>query len=172
MIASALLLLAIAGATMYYVSSYRPTRVPVVERARVPRDVRAKVSPDALMRMRLERHRRTARNIPTRHTQALECSPTPTSAGTATIAAPVLQIAPPVPQPIVSRSAEETSQPDNYFGPINAPSPETITSDVRGPWAAKIVTGDGRITLPDNGMDVAATWRQTEQAPPAGSYLS
>jgi len=37
-----------------------------------------------------------------------------------------------------------------------------ITSDVRGPWAAEIVTHDGRITLPDSGANVALSWAGTD----------
>lgn len=189
--ACALLVLALAAGGLY-LRSYRPTRVPVVERARVPRDVRAKVNTDARLRHRAQRQDRGGRN----HSPAPVICP----AHAPVLIAVTIGIGPPRPtrasspsgvlqgsawgrimahasdrplvQPLLVHEQAGAARPGSYFRPGQAPSEETITSEVRGPWAAEIVTGDGRITLPDDGEDVRLRWRRTEEAPEPGSYLS
>jgi hypothetical protein len=56
------------------------------------------------------------------------------------------------------KSRNGARPPGSYFRVTEAPSQETITSDVRGPWAAEIITHDGRITLPDSGSSVTMSW--------------
>jgi len=184
--ACAILVLVLCAATILYLKSYRPTRVPVVERARAPRDMRAKVNTDARLRLRVRQQRRAGHSSPpitpgvAPARAAVRAPPAPTAR--AAVSAPN---APPARAAVSSRSAlpagperdtrppvffqrpAPTSHagahaPGSYFRVTEAPSQEMITSDVRGPWAAEIVTHDGRITLPDNGANVAMSWTGTD----------
>lgn len=179
--ACALGVLALAAATLY-LRSYRPTRVPVVERARVPRDVRAKVNTDARLRLRAYRRREGSRNpspapviavtigmVPAVPTRAGWPSGVLGGSAGARIMAHASDRS--LVQPVLVHDQAGAARPGSYFRPGQAPSEETITSERRGPWAAKIVTGDGRITLPDNGLDRRVRWRHTEEPPEPGSYL-
>lgn len=196
--ACAILVLVLCAATILYLKSYRPTRVPVVERARAPRDVRAKVNTDARLRLRVRQQRRAGHSsppitpgvAPARAAVSASTAP-PARAGVSASTAPTARAAvsapnaPPARAAVSSRSAlpagperdtrppvffqrpAPTSHagahaPGSYFRVTEAPSQEAITSDVRGPWAAEIVTHDGRITLPDNGANVAMSWAGTD----------
>jgi hypothetical protein len=61
-IASAMLLLSLAAAAIWYMKSYHPTQAPVVERARAPHGVRAKVRGDARQWLRPHQRRRAGLN--------------------------------------------------------------------------------------------------------------
>jgi hypothetical protein len=180
----AIVVLVLIAAITAYLRSYRPHRVPVVERARVPHDVRAKVIPQAMSRgLRRPRwagwRRRSAgatvADVLERHEEVQ---------GVEEITAPVSSVATVPPgtapratartlvQPVLAHNLDGASRPGSYFRSVDAPSPETIISGERGPWAAPIVTEDGRITLPDSGQDVAVTWCHPEDTPPADEYLT
>jgi hypothetical protein len=164
--ASAIIVLALIVAAFFCLRSYRPTRVPVVERARVPHDMRAKVNTGARLRLRLLQQRRTGRGRP----PTAAPGPAPISAAVSTpTTAPVRPTpAPPDIHPLalvqrsLAHNRKGAPRPGSYFRIVEAPSQESITSDVRGPWAAQIVTRDGRITLPDSDADVPLGWGGTE----------
>ena len=196
--ACAILVLVLCAATILYLKSYRPTRVPVVERARAPRDMRAKVNTDARLRLRVHQQRRAGHTsppstpgvAPARAAVSASTAPPACAAVSASIAPPACaavsaSTAPRARAAVSSRSAfpagpapdthppvffqrpapsshEGAHAPGSYFRVTEAPSQETITSDVRGPWAAEIVTHDGRITLPDSGANVALSWAGTD----------
>jgi hypothetical protein len=172
--ASAILILVLIAAAVYCLRSYRPTRVPVVERARVSRDMRARVNTHAMLRLRLHQQRRAGRSRPPTTTPddaPISGAPVvaPVSAPISAPTKPPASTTPPDTHPLalvqcsLAHNRNGASRPGSYFRIIEAPSQETITSEVRGPWAAKIVTGDGRITLPDSGADVEMAWGGTEQ---------
>ena len=184
--ACAILVLVLCAATILYLKSYRPTRVPVVERARAPRDMRAKVNTDARLRLRVHQQRRAGHTSPPSTPgvaparaavrastappacAAVSASTAPraraaVSSRSAFPAGPAPDTHPPVffQRPAPSSHAGAHA-PGSYFRVTEAPSQEMITSDVRGPWAAEIVTHDGRITLPDSGANVALSWAGTD----------
>ncbi|MEP7192104.1 MAG: hypothetical protein ABI903_04490 [Actinomycetota bacterium] len=175
-IAGSLLLLVCTAAAIFYLRSYRPTRVPVVERARTSHDLRARVRA-ARQRLRLRRQRHAGRNqaqpqAPRQQPPARRILKV-TAVNPATPAPPAPFAHPwPLVQPVLAHQAKGAPQPGSSFRTVEATCPESLTSDVRGPWAAQIVDVDGRITLPDNGLDVALTWRHAEDAPPADFFLS
>jgi len=166
---SAIFVLALIAGAIYCLKTYRPARVSVVERARVPHDVRAKVNTDARLRLRLHQQRRAGRSRPPMSAQVSE----PVSAAvSAPVSAPTTAPARPTPQApdthplaLVQHSLvhkrDGAPRPGSYFRTVEAPSQESIMSDVQGPWAAEIVTCDGRITLPDDGEDVDFAWGGT-----------
>jgi len=184
--AIAIVLLVLIAAITYYLRSYRPHRVPVVERARITHDVRAKVSPKAKSRG-LRRQRRAGRHRCAKGTSIADVrrhdevggterteeskAPEPWIATAPLVQAP-RATARALVQPVLAHNLVGASRPGSYFRSVDAPSPETINSDQRGPWAAPIVTEEGLITLPDSGKDVAMTWRHTEDAPPSDEYLT
>ena len=160
--ACAILVLVLCAATILYLKSYRPTRVPVVERARAPRDMRAKVNTDARLRLRVHQQRRAGHSSPP-STPGVAPARAAVSSRSAFPAGPAPDTHPPVffQRPAPSSHAGAHA-PGSYFRVTEAPSQEMITSDVRGPWAAEIVTHDGRITLPDSGANVALSWAGTD----------
>lgn len=160
---SAILILAVIAAAILFLRSYRPTPVSVVERALIPRDLRAKVHTDARLRLRLHQQRRAGRShLANTRDVASVAAPvsapvTPLSARTT---APALCAPPGLHLPSLVQSALVHNQagaplPGSYFRIVESPSQETIVSNVRGPWASEIVTDDGRITLPDSHADAA-----------------
>ena len=189
-----ILVLGLGAALIFYLKSYHPTRVPVVERALVAQGMRAKVTNDARLRLQLRRQRRAVQtSLPIR----AEVAPAGASASvltaprypTASVPAPryptaSVPTAPPRPaarvltapgrpapsgshppdffQRPAAHSRNGAGSPGSYFRVTEAPSQETITSEVRGPWAAEIVTRDGRITLPDSGANVTMSWTGTD----------
>jgi len=172
--ACAILVLVLCAATILYLKSYRPTRVPVVERARAPRDMRAKVNTDARLRLRVHQQRRAGHSSPP-ITPGAAPDPAAVSASTAPRARAAVSSrsafpagpAPDTHPPVFFQRPAPSSHvgshaPGSYFRVTEAPSQEAITSDVRGPWAAEIVTHDGRITLPDSGANVALSWAGTD----------
>jgi hypothetical protein len=193
--ACVILVLGLGAALIFYLKSYHPTRVPVVERALVAQGMRAKVTNDARLRLQLRRQRQAAQgSLPIR----AEVAPAGASASVLTapryptasvLTAPhsptaSVHTAPPRPAASVltapcgpapsgshppvffqrpaAHSRNGAGPPGSYFRVTDAPSQETITSDVRGPWAAEIVTRDGRITLPDSGATVTMPWAGTD----------
>jgi hypothetical protein len=168
-ISGAILSLALIAGAIYFIKTYRPARVPVVERARVPHDVRAKVKTDARLRLQLlHQQRRAGRSRPPTSapvSAAISAPVAPVGAPTTTPARP----APPPPdthplalvQHSLVHKRDGAPRPGSYFRTVEAPSQESIMSDVRGPWAAEIVTCDGRITLPDDGADMDFAWGGT-----------
>lgn len=167
----AILILALIAVAFVCLRSYRPARVPVVERARVPHDVRAKVNTHARLRLRLHQQRRAGRSGPSTTTPRL--APVSSAVSRPTRAPVPTPIPTPTPTPPdthppaliqhpLAHNRNGAPRPGSYFRVVEAPSQETIISDVRGPWAAEIVTRDGRITLPDDGADVELAWGGTE----------
>ena len=162
--ASTILILALIAAVIFCLRSYRPKRVPVVERARVPQDVRAKVNTVARLRRRLHQPRRTGRSRPpTTTADVVPVSIAVSAPLTATVGTTSPDTQPRVlVQCSLAHNRNGAPRPGSYFRVTDAPSPETIRSEVRGPWAASIITSDGRITLPDSGADVAVAWSGSE----------
>ena len=179
--ASVILTIALITAAILFLRAYRPTPVPVVERARVPHDVRAKVSTDARLRLRLHQQRRAGRSDLPLATPDVAPDVAPVSApvgapvgapvsapvSAASAVPPVLPTAPGTqPLSLVQASLVHNRvgapRPGSYFRVVESPSQETIISAVRGPWASEIVTRDGRITLPDSDADVALAWSGSE----------
>lgn len=168
---SAILILALIVVAFFGLKSYRPTRVSVVEQARVPHDVRAKVNRAkvntvARLRLRLHQQRRAGRSRPPAPTPSLvpvssAVSP-PTTAPARPTPPPPDTHPPALIQHSLVHNRSGAPRPGSYFRIVEAPSQESITSDVRGPWAAQIVTRDGRITLPDSDGDVPLAWGGTE----------
>ena len=202
--ACTILVLALFAAMVLYLKSYHPTRVPVVERALAPHDMRAKVNTDARLRLRLRRQRRAVQSSPAltpgvAPARAAVSSPTApparaaVSLPTATRPAVSSPTAPPAPAAVSLLSATPArpalpdarpasffqrpavhslagaGSPGSYFRITEDPSQEAITTDVRGPWAAEIVTSDGRITLPDSGANVSMSWSGTDQGSWSGT---
>ncbi len=175
MTAGAILILALIAGAIYCIKTYRPARVSVVERALVPQDVRAKVKTLAWLRLRLHQQRRAGRSLATAPVSAPVIAPVIAPVGAAfsvPVSAPTTAPArttPPPPdthplaliQHSLVHNREGAPRPGSYFRPVDAPSQESIRSDVQGPWAAEIVTDDGRITLPDDGTDVDFAWGGT-----------
>ena len=185
--ACAILVLALFAAMVLYLKSYHPARVPVVERALAPHDMRAKVNTDARLRLRLRRQRRAGQvsppitpevaparaavSLPTaapaRPAVSLPTAP-PACAAVSLQKAPSASPAPPDARPATffqrpaAHSHAGEGPPGSYFRITEDPSQEAITTDVRGPWAAEIVTRDGRITLPDSGANVSMSWSGTD----------
>jgi len=186
--ASVILVLALITAAILCLRAYRPTPVPVVEQARVLQDVRAKVNTDARMRLRLHQQRRAGRSHLPMTTLDVAPDVAQVSApdvaqvsapDVAQVSAPVsaqvsrattgpaLPLAPGIQPGILVQAAlvhhrDGAPRPGSYFRIVESPSQETIISAVRGPWASEIVTGDGRITLPDSDADVALAWSGSE----------
>ena len=163
--ASAILVLAFIAAAIFGLKSYRPTRVPVVERARVPHGLRVKVNAVTRLRVRLGQQRQVRRSRP--RTTAPDV--TPVSALTTLPVHPVPPDTPPLATPppafvqhSLAHNGNGAPLPGSYFRIIETPSREAFMSDVRAPWAAEIVTHDGRITLPDSGAEVALARSGTE----------
>ena len=170
--AIAILVLTLIAAGIFWVRSYHPTRVPVVELAVVPRDMRAKVRTHVRLRLRVHQQRRASRSRPpTTPPEVASVSAPDVASGSAPVTAPnttSVRPAPPHTPPLAliqasrAHKRSDAPPPGSYFRVVDAPSTEAIVSDVRGPWAAGIVTPDGRITLPDNGADVTLPWRGAE----------
>ena len=163
-LATAILTIALIAAAILLLKSYRPTPATVVERARVPQDVRAKVNTDARLRLRLHQQRRAGRSHPplTPPDVAPAVAP-PRAFTTATVCLPA-PVAPPraLVQGSLAHHRDGAARPGSYFRVVESPSQETIMSAVRGPWASQIVNRDGRITLPDSDADVALAWVGSE----------
>ena len=173
--ACAILVLVLLAATTFYLVSYRPTRVPVVEQAVAPQDMRAKVNTDARMRLRLHRHRRAGQSGPPItpevapvHAPVSSPAGPPVRAAVSSLmdsparSAPAEARSPAFFQRPAAHTLAGAGPPGSYFRITQAPMQEAITTDVRGPWAAEIVTRDGRITLPDSGANVAMSWAGTD----------